>query len=201
MLYQYPLDVRFKLLALAAKISIKDASKNEVMYIEQNLFAFKEAVRIYNNSIEKKQVYLIKAKQVIDFGAEYVFYKGADETTSMGSVKEEGLRSIFKATYHLLDTSGQEKYTIKEENEWTKIIDGILSQIPIVGIFAGYFFNPVYNVIHAQTKQPVIILRKVPSFWERQFRIEIVDQNLSQEDETSCLLGLIMMVHLQKNRG
>jgi hypothetical protein len=201
MLYQYPLQIRFKLLALAARMTVSDASGKETLYIEQKVLAIREAIRLYNNQQEKHQVFGIKTQQIIDFGAQYSFYIGTDETSPVGSVKEEGLKTLFKASYNILDKGNAVKFIIKETNPWIKVLDYLVSQFPIVGMFAGYFFNPTYQVIHVQTNQTVMLLKKQPSFWERQFIIETIDQTLTQEDETICLLGVITMILLQKNRG
>lgn len=201
MLYQYPLQIKFKVLALAARFSITDSTGKEIFYIEQKIFAMREAIKVFNNQTEKQQIFGIKTQKVIDFGAQYFFYNGTDEATPIGSIKEEGMRTLLKATYNILNKANEQKYQIIEINPWTRVVDALLSQLPFVGVFSGYFFNPVYHVINVATNQPVLILRKQASFLERQFGIEVVDANLSPEDETSCLLGIMMMILLQKNRG
>ena len=88
MLFQYPLQIRFKLVALSPKFSITDNSDKEIMYIEQKLFALRESIKIFNNQTEKNQIYNIKTSQVIDFGAQYYFYNGSNDTNSLCSIKQ-----------------------------------------------------------------------------------------------------------------
>lgn len=201
MLYNYPLQVRAKVLAIAPQISVIDASGMEILYIEQKIFALREAVKIYNNQKEKKQIYSIKTKQIIDFGAQYYFYKNSDEASAFGSIKEKGLRSLFKATYVIYDKSGTELFTISETNPWISLTDSVLSMIPYAGFLTGYFLHPSYEIIDILTNKKVITLKKEASFFERQFRIDAVDNNLSSEMEIMSLLGILMMIQLQKNRG
>lgn len=92
MAYQYPLQIRFKLLAFAPQISVTDADGREVLYIGQKLFALRETIPVYNTQTEKKQVYGIKTRQVSDFG----FYNRADEVTPKGPTKEEGLKTLYR---------------------------------------------------------------------------------------------------------
>ncbi len=201
MLHQYPLQIRFKLIALAPRFSITDSSNKEVLYIEQKVLAIREAIRVYNNQNDKNQVYGIKTPQILDFGAQYFFYTGTDEATPIGSIKQEGLKTIFKATYNILDQANNIKFTIIENDPWVRFIDFLFTQIPFLGIFAGYLFHPTYNVIDSQTNKTVMVLKKVPSFLERQFSVELIDQNISPVDEVNCLLGIIMMIQLQRSRG
>ena len=201
MLFQYPLQIRFKLVALSPKFSITDNSGKEIMYIEQKLFALRESIKIFNNQTEKNQIYNIKTSKVIDFGAQYYFYNGSNDTDSLGSIKQEGLKTITRATYNIFDKTNNLKFTITETDPWVRLVDFLFSQIPILGWFSGYVFHPSYDVINKETNQIVMKLTKISSFFERQFKIEVSDSNLNQEDELSCLLGLIMMIQLQKGRA
>lgn len=201
MLFQYPLQIRFKLIALSPKFSITDKSNNEIMYIEQKLMAIRENIKIFNNQTEKNQVYNIKTPQIIDFGAQYYFYNGTDQTTPLGSIKQEGLKTITKATYHIFDKLNNLKFTLTETDPWVRLIDFLFTQIPILGMFSGYLFHPTYDVKLKETGQVVMKLTKEPSFFERQFRIDVLDTNITPENEISCLLGIIMMIQLQKGRA
>ena len=201
MIYKYPLQIRFKILTFAPQISVTDNGGKEILYIEQKVFALREAVKIYNNGQEKKQLYGIKTQQVIDFGAQYYFYQGTDEIAPTGSIKEEGLQTLFKATYTILDKDDNPEFTITETNPWIKVADYILSLIPYLGMVTGYFLHPTYQVVDATSKKLIMRLQKTPSFWERQFRIDMIEKGLSKENEIMCILGMLMLIQLQKSRG
>lgn len=201
MIYKYPLQIRFKLLAFAPAMFVTDSENNEVAFIQQKVFALREAVKVFNNQQKEMQLYGIKTQEYIDFGARYSFYKGQNESSPIGSIKEEGLKTLFKATYVIFDTSNSPRYTIKETNSWVKVADYLVGFIPYVGLLVGYFLNPTYMLINTKTNKPEMLIKKVPSFFERQFVVEAIVKSMIPEDETICFLSCMMMVQLQKNRG
>jgi hypothetical protein len=108
------------------------------------------------------------------------------------------MKSLWKAHYDIY--RGEEVvFTIQEENPWIKIIDGLLCEIPIVGMFSGYFFNPTYLVQRPNGRE-VMRLSKVPSWLSRIFSIKAMDQ-LAPQEESQVLLGLLMLLLLERNRG
>jgi hypothetical protein len=193
---QYPLKLTFKFWALAPQISVVDAQDQTTFYIRQKLFKLKEVINVFADVNRSQQLYSIKADRIIDFSARYNF---ADATgAAVGSVKRRGLRSLWRAHYDIFEGE-QVILTIQEENPWVKVFDSLLSELPIVGLFSGYFFNPVYLV-----KRPdgnvVMRLEKIPSFLSRIFTVKQVDR-LSSREETQALLSLMMMLLLERSRG
>jgi hypothetical protein len=57
----YPLDLSFKLLALASQIYIRDANGNLFGYVKQKLFKLKEDINIFADESQTRQLYNIKA--------------------------------------------------------------------------------------------------------------------------------------------
>ena len=57
------------------------------------------------------------------------------------------MRSIFKANYEIYDASDAQVMKINEENGWIKVVDSLIGELPVVGMFTGYFFNPSYIAI------------------------------------------------------
>lgn len=197
----YPLHLRFRILTIGNQIYLTDSADKEIIYIEQKIFALRESVKVYNNRDEKKQIYGIKTKKVIDFGAEYFFFQGEDETKVLGSLKEEGLKSILKASYIIRDSNGKDALKITEKNPWVKLFDLLFSLIPYADFLTGYIFHPVYEVTDLSTNHVVMTFRKEASFWERQFIIDEPVGTISKENETNTILGIIMLLLLQRNRG
>jgi hypothetical protein len=72
-------------------------------------------------------------------------------------------------------------------------------QIPVLGPFAGYFFNPSYIVTRTDGT-PVMRLQKLPAFFEGKFRIEKTGE-MNPAEETRALLSLLMMLLLERARG
>ena len=54
------------------------------------------------------------------------------------------MRSIFKANYEIHDAADQQVMKIHEENGWIKVSDALVGELPVVGMFTGYMFNPAY---------------------------------------------------------
>ncbi|MBD2595086.1 hypothetical protein BCD64_28975 [Nostoc sp. MBR 210] len=193
---QYPLELTFKFWALAPQISIVNAQGNLVFYVKQKLFKLKEAITIFADAEQTNPQYYIKADRVIDFSARYEF--SDTNGTNIGAVKRRGLKSIWRARYDIFD--GENTYlTIQEKNPWVKVADALFAEIPVLGMFTGFVFNPVYLVSRADGTV-VMRLEKIPTFLSREFIIKAVDQ-ISDREEQQILLSLIMMLLLEKNRG
>ena len=201
MKYQYPLNLRFKLIALAPRITVTDANGQELLYVHQKTLAFKEDVQIYTDSTRSEMIYRIRADRVIDFSAQYNFKDRNDQP--IGSIKHKGFRSIWKATYLIMDADGQQTHHVSEGNPWVKVADMLLGEIPIVGLFSRYLFHPTYFLYDSENEQPIFQLTKHPAFFEATFEIAPLEgaAQLSRTQEERLLLGLLMMVQLERSRG
>jgi hypothetical protein len=194
---QYPLQLTFKW-SFSPQIVVKDQNEQLVFFIHQKLFKLKEAIGVFADEKKEQLVYQIKADRVIDFSARYNFLDTLG--VSFGSVKRRGWKSIWKARYDIFD-GDRVAFTITEQNPWVKVMDAIFAEIPIVGLFTGYVFNPIYQVHRGDdTGEIVMRLEKIPTFFSRIFTIKQIDQ-LDQKEETKVLLSLLMMLLLEKNRG
>lgn len=196
---QFPLTLSFKIVALAPQIYVRDAAGREILYVKQKLLKLKEKVRVFSDSSQSQQVYEINADRWLDWSARYTF------TDSMGvvvgSVSRRGMRSLWKATYEIADATGQPILVLEEANPWAKVLDAFLGEIPIVGIFTGYFIHPKYDVKRANSGQPALHVTKSRSFLESRFEIENTGGPLTQYEEIPAVLGLLMMVLLERQRG
>jgi hypothetical protein len=194
--------MNFKILAIAPQIFVRDATGAEIMYVKQKLFKLKEAINIFSDQSQTNQLYSIKADRIIDFSARYNFSNS--QNLNIGAVKRKGMRSLWKASYDILE-GDMVKFQIQEENAFVKLMDGLFSEIPIVGMFSGYVFNPVYLVSRSTGSNgvgpTVMRLAKQPSFLESGFTIEKIDPGLSPQEEEQILLSLMMMVLLERSRG
>lgn len=114
-------------------------------------------------------------------------------------ISEDWMRSIWKSSYNVLDEADQQKFTITEDNAWVKFFDGMVGEIPIVGMFTGYFLNPSYTVKGMDGKE-YFKLKKMPSMFGRRFQLDrLID--IDDEDESLVVLSLLMMVLLERARG
>ncbi|WP_027379255.1 LURP-one-related/scramblase family protein [Chryseobacterium daeguense] len=194
----YPLDFKFKITTLSSDFNITDKNGSYVAYVRQKMFKLKEDVIVFNDESKSKELFRIKANQWIDFNASYSISEIATGK-SFGRLARKGMRSLWKSSYDILDANDQQKFTITEDNAWTKFFDGFVSEIPIIGMFTGYFLNPSYTVKGIDGKE-YFKLKKMPSFFGRRFQLDrLID--IDDEEESVIILSLLMMTLLERARG
>ena len=193
----YPLEMSFKLLAIASQIYIRDANGQLLGYVKQKLFKLKEDINIFADESQTNHLYNIKADRVLDFSAKYNFTDAGGN--QLGSIKRQGMRSIWRANYDIFDQASNAVMKINEENGWVKLIDSLVGEIPVVGMFTGYFFNPSYLVSRIDGT-PIARLQKQPAFFEGKFQLSALTQ-LSDDDEVRVLLSALSMTLLERSRG
>lgn len=193
----FPIELSFKILALASQIYIRDANGNLFGYVKQKMFKLKEDINIFTDENQSDQRFNIKADRVIDFSARYNFTDNRGQP--IGSIKRQGMRSIWKANYDLFDAGGNQIFKINEESGWVKVADSLIGEIPLVGMFTGYLFNPSY-VITRSNGASVARVQKQPAFFEGKFQISKIGE-LNAEEENQILMGGLMMILLERKRG
>jgi hypothetical protein len=194
----YPLQITFKIMAIAQQLSLVDATGQLIFYVKQKAFKLKEAVTVFADEAQQRPWFMISADRVIDFRANYTF----TDTTGkpFGSMRRLGKKSLWKAHYEIFDGYNPHPVAIiKEENPWAKVGDAIFGEIPILGIFTGYLFHPSY-LIQRPDGMPYLRLKKQRSFIGRSFTIDKL-AHLDQAEEMRILLAVMMMVLLERARG
>lgn len=197
--YSYPLTIHFRLIAVAPRVSVKDADGNEILYIEQKLFALREAVKVFNNAQDKKLLYTMKANQVIDFGAKYIIRDAKDK--ELGSVQQAGVRSLLQASYTLADSHDKQLFQIIQTNPLMAILDSLISIIPFAELLTNFILNPTYTLSKHNEKESIMQMKKKPSFFEASFQITKPEQQMTKDQELLVLLSYLMIVQLERNRG
>ena len=195
----FPITLRMKLMALAPQFYVGDKNDRPIAYVKQKLFKLKEDISIFTNEQQNKLLYSIKADRIIDFNASYSM-QDAQSGQSLGSVKRKGMRSLWKAAYQVHDQNNDRLlYSISEESAMTRFLDGIFSELPIIGLFSGYVFNPAYQVKDANGNV-VMRMKKKPAMWEGVFAMEALTQ-LPALEQKRLMLSLFMVVVLERMRG
>jgi hypothetical protein len=192
----YPLTFSFKILSWASQFSVHDSGENLIAYVRQKIFALKEAVTVFADEQRTRPLFTIQADRIIDWSARYHFTSAQGQ--KLGAVKRRGMRSLWKATYDIMDGDNP-LMIIQEENPWVKMADGLLSEIPILGMFSGYFFHPTYLVTRGDNS-PVMRMTKQPAFFEGKFLVEKLG-TLTEIEEQRVLLSLMMAILLERARG
>lgn len=194
---QFPIKFVFKISSLSNDFTAIDANGKTIAYVKQKMFKLKEAISIYADETKQVVNYKINADKWIDFSTAYSI--SDSEGKEIGKVGRKGWASIWKAKYELIDQHQQLQYNIREENAWVKVFDSLLGEIPILSMFTGYLFNPSY-VVKDKKDQIVVRLKKEPSFFGRKFEVSKVGTT-DGDDNERILLGLMMMILLERRRG
>jgi len=193
--YAYPLNFQFKVTSLANDFNVKDANGKSLAYVRQKMFKLKEAISVFSNENKTELLYKINADRIIDFNASYSFTNADEEV--IGRIGRKGAKSILKAHYEIFNQDNKQEFVINEENPWAKVGDAVLGEIPVVGIFTGYFCNPRYAIKRIDGTI-VARLSKEASFMGRKFKLEKLAEI---KDGERMILGLMMMSLLERRRG
>lgn len=193
----YPITLTFKLLALASQIYVRDANGNLMGYVKQKLLKLKEDINVFADENQTRILFNIKADRVIDFSANYNFTDG--NGNHLGSIKRQGMRSIWRSHYLIFNSQNQQVMEIREENGWVKVMDAVVGELPLIGMFTGYFFNPSY-VVTKSDNTPIARLQKQPAMFEGKFALSNQAQ-ISANEENLVLLGVLTMTLLERARG
>jgi uncharacterized protein YxjI len=187
----YPLDIRFKVLALLPQIKISDAAGQVLLHVKQK-FALKAAIKIFADENQQKHAYDIVADKAV--GVNFTYKITAADGSAVGALKQMGMKSIWKANYPIVDAAGTEIGAIHEENPWIKVLDALLSNVP----FVSMFINPAYLVdLRGKT---VLRIKKVPAMMEGKFAVEKQGE-ISAAEEKLLMPAIIMFMMIERFRG
>jgi hypothetical protein len=195
---KFPVQLSFKLLALASQIYIRDADGMTVGYVKQKLLKLREDIGVYTDETRDRLLYNIRADRVLDFSARYNF--SAADGVHLGSVKRQGMRSIWRANYVVEGSGGEERFRIREESGWVKVFDSLFGELPVIGMFSGYLFHPAYVITRGERGEAVARLIKEPAFFESKFQLEKIGA-MTEEEEAVVLLAVLTMTLLERSRG
>ena len=192
----FPLQIAFKRLALSPQIRVTDARGTLTHYVKQKLFKLKESVTVFADEAQTRRLFEIRADRMLDFNAAY---RIADATGKpIGVVRRHGMRSLWRAHYEIQAADGL-LLTASEENPWVKVLDGLVSDLPIIGLFAGYWFHPAY-LLKDRAGTLVMRVQKVPALMEGRYRID-AHAALEADALDAVLQGVFMMLLLERTRG
>ena len=194
---QFPVKLTFKIGTLSNDFVAQDATGNTIVYVRQKLLKLIEEVQVFNNESRSELMYTIRANRWIDFTATYTFTNR--QSYEIGRIVRKGWASLWKAHYEIYDDKQQLDLAVREENPWAKVFDSMLGEIPFLGLLTGYLFHPSY-IVTRPDGSPVVRLKKETSFFGRIFTIEKLAEFETGEEER-ILLGLMMMILLERQRG
>lgn len=200
----FPLTLEFKF-SLFTELRVHDAAGQLVAVVKEKKFSVRDEVRVYSDESRRTQTHGMKAKGflagALDWKAQR-FITRADGRP-VGSLRAQGLRTMWGAAYELLGPGDDLRFTIRDDHPWLGVIEGLIDAIPFVGdlISMGfdYLVNPTYTVTDS-AGHPAYRVHKKRSFFARRFTIEELQPRQDADDEL-VLMGLIQLVLRERERG
>ena len=194
----FPLRFTFRILTLAPRMDVVDATGRSVLHARQKLLRLKEHVEIFTDATRSVRLAEIRANKIIDWSARYNFTDAWGG--EIGSVGRKGWRSIWRAHYEAFNPGDSTPdFTIREENPFAKIMDGIFGQIPLLNVLTVMLFHPRYLASRSNGTGALRLVKK-PAFWQGKFDIEQVG-NITSRETMNLVLSFIMLVLLERRRG
>lgn len=188
----YPLDVRFKTLALMPQVKVSDAAGQLLLYTKQKLTLKNVALKVFADENQQQPIYDITAEEA---AGQLTYKVTTPEGGALGALKmTRGLSALWKAHYPILDAVGAEIGLIHEENPWIKVLDALLSQVPGISMF----INPAY-LVELRGKTVLRILKKA-AVMEGYFAVEKKGE-ISAADEKLLLPAMLRFIMLERMNG
>lgn len=196
---QYPLQMKFKVLTFAPTVRIIDATGRVVLVVRQKLFKFKEHVEIFADEARQQKVAEIRADKIIDWSAKYNFTE--PDGKPIGGTKRKGMKSIWRASYDVFNPGdANPDFEIRETNPWAKFVDGMVGQIPLIGLLTVYLFHPSYAATRIADQSLTMKVTKQPAFLEGRFLVEKL-AGATDRETLNLILSFFMLSLLERRRG
>lgn len=130
------LIIQQKLTAFVNKYNVVEAAPDGsaaglLGLAQQKRFSFKEKVMFYTDDKRDKLAFTFRAEKVMDVHGRY-FVEDANGNL-LGMFKKEFVSSLVNSTWKILDTSGTEKYLVKESNLGLALLRRFGGELPFIG--------------------------------------------------------------------
>ena len=121
--------VRRKVLAvLGAKFHVYDPDDNLVLFIKQKAFKLKEDIRVYSDETMDHEKLMIRARQIIDFGAAYDVVD-SESGNKVGALRRKGLKSFVRDSWEFLDENDELIGKLKEDSLGLAMLRRLLTSL------------------------------------------------------------------------
>ena len=110
-----------KILGEEFHIYSDDSMQQLIGYSKQKALKLKEDIRVYTDEDKNTELICIKARSIIDFGAGYDITDSQTGEAICG-FKREGLKSLFKDSWKVMDSSGNQIGTISEDSRLLALV-------------------------------------------------------------------------------
>lgn len=194
--FNFPLKCKFKIGTISNDFLVYDSTGDLIFYVREKIFSWKDKIRVYSDDSKNELIYELVSNKVIDFQQTFSIFNS--KHTLIGKLKRKSIKSLWRSSFKLMDQNNVHDFDIKEKNPFTKFLDGIFGEIPLLGFFSGYILNPSYILknIHGELLFEIV---KEPSFFGRKFSINKVSHQ--QIDQERLVVSILLMILNERNRG
>lgn len=113
---------------LGSSFRLYDTSGNLAFFVKQKAFKLKEEITVFADEGQKDAQLTIKARSIVDFSATYDV-TDAKSGEAVGAMRREGVKSMFRDEWTLLDANGDELGKVKEDSGVLAIIRRLFLKI------------------------------------------------------------------------
>ncbi len=106
---------------LGGAFHIYDAVGQVIGYSKLKAFKLREDIRLYTDDSMSRELLVIQARQIIDFGASYDVFD-PQQQVKVGALRRRGWKSIFKDEWLILDAFDREIGKIQEESTFKALV-------------------------------------------------------------------------------
>ncbi|HEY4539933.1 MAG TPA: hypothetical protein VIG94_08000, partial [Faecalibacter sp.] len=167
-----------------------------VFYVREKMFTWRDRIKVYSDSKQTALLYELTSNKLIDFQQTFTITDRNGKV--VGKARRKTLKSFWTATFHIYDANDNHIFTIKERSGLVRMMDGVFGEIPILGFFSGYVFNPKYALSDLSGKE-LMEISKEPSFFGRKFKLEKLAD--TEGNDELFILSYMMLLIADRNRG
>ncbi|MEF2277115.1 hypothetical protein V3W47_02315 [Deinococcus sp. YIM 134068] len=200
----FPLTLEFKF-SLLTELRVTDANGQLIAVVKEKLFSIRDEVRVYADEGRTRQTHGIRARGLMAGALDWRARREIRRVdgSEVGALQAHGIRTLWAAGYDLLGPDDRTEFTIRDDQPWMSLVEGVLDAVPLIGnlIALGfdYLVNPTYTVTDAGG-QPAFRIRKRRSVFSRRFVVEEL-RPVRPEEAELVTLGLVQLVLRERERG
>ncbi|HXI12697.1 MAG TPA: hypothetical protein VNM92_08620 [Thermoanaerobaculia bacterium] len=121
--------IRTKIFSLfSPSFFIESPTGKVILFTKKKAFKLKEDIRVYTGEDQRTEVLTIQARSLLDFSAAYDVVDSRSGET-VGALRREGLRSMLRDQWQILNPQGAQIGTIREDSDGLALARRFLSNL------------------------------------------------------------------------
>ena len=175
-----------------AAFYLLDEEGDVIGYCSQKAFKLKEDIRVYTDDSMTDELLVIKARNIIDFGATYDVTDPADDDRSVGSYRRKGWTSLVRDEWLIFDAEGNEAGKIQEDSAGLAIVRRLIGGVALL------FAPQAYSVEIDDEKVAEMVTSRNPFIYKLNVTLE---SDADGADPRLLLAGAILLAAIEGRQG